>query len=318
MEGLTTAIILILIVVGVILAVYFGRRYQAKKILLIASPTVKKSIKWKTSQRNELVCYIAASLNELQEIEDDNLYFQETISWNNNRIRKDSKVVNKCVYSVLGIDEEGKKDILGIWIGENESAAFWTTIFNELKNRGVKDILIACHDNLSGFSNALSTVFPKTENQLCIIHMIRNSTKFVSYKDIKPIMADLKKVYGAVNEEAALYALEEFKEKWDSKYPQIYKMWESNWTDLSGFFKYPTEMRRLIYTTNAVEGFHRMLRKFTKTKTNFPTDDSLKKSIYLSVKEISKKWNNPVRDWGKIIGQFMMFFEERFGEIRTA
>ena len=234
------------------------------------------------------------------------------------KVRKDSKVVNKCVYSVLGIDEEGKKDILGIWIGENESAAFWTTIFNELKNRGVKDILIACHDNLSGFSNALSTVFPKTENQLCIIHMIRNSTKFVSYKDIKPIMADLKKVYGAVNEEAALYALEEFKEKWDSKYPQIYKMWESNWTDLSGFFKYPTEMRRLIYTTNAVEGFHRMLRKFTKTKTNFPTDDSLKKSIYLSVKEISKKWNNPVRDWGKIIGQFMMFFEERFGEIRTA
>lgn len=205
-----------------------------------------------------------------------------------------------------------------ITVGENESAAFWTTIFNELKNRGVKDILIACHDNLSGFSNALSTVFPKTENQLCIIHMIRNSTKFVSYKDIKPIMADLKKVYGAVNEEAALYALEEFKEKWDSKYPQIYKMWESNWTDLSGFFKYPTEMRRLIYTTNAVEGFHRMLRKFTKTKTNFPTDDSLKKSIYLSVKEISKKWNNPVRDWGKIIGQFMMFFEERFGEIRTA
>ena len=131
-------------------------------------------------------------------------------------------------------------------------------------------------------------------------------------------MADLKQVYGAVNEEAALYALEEFKEKWDSKYPQIYKMWESNWTDLSGFFKYPTEMRRLIYTTNAVEGFHRMLRKFTKTKTNFPTDDSLKKSIYLSVKEISKKWNNPVRDWGKIIGQFMMFFEERFDEIRTA
>ncbi len=151
------------------------------------------------------------------------------------KVRKDSKIVNKCVYSVLGIDEEGRKDILGIWIGENESAAFWTTILNELKNRGVKDILIACHDNLSGFANALSTVFPKTENQLCIIHMIRNSTKFVSYKDLKPIMADLKKVYGAVNEEAALYAPEEFKDKWNSKYPQIYKMWEANWTDLSGF-----------------------------------------------------------------------------------
>ena len=234
------------------------------------------------------------------------------------KVKKDGKVINKCVYSVLGVDSEGKKDILGIWISETESAAFWTTVFNELKNRGVKDILIACHDNLSGFANALETVFPKTENQLCIIHMIRNSTKFVSYKDIKAVMADLKKIYGAVSEEAALYALEEFKEKWDSKYPQIYKSWYANWGDLSGFFKYPAEMRRLIYTTNAVEGFHRMLRKFTKTKTNFPTDDSLKKSIYLSVKEISKKWNQPVQNWGIIIGQFMIFYEERFAEAHVA
>jgi putative transposase len=228
------------------------------------------------------------------------------------KVKKDGKVINKCIYSVLGIDADGKKDILGIWISETESAAFWTTVFNELKNRGVKDILIACHDNLSGFANALSTVFPKTENQLCIIHMLRNSTKYVSYKELKPIMADLKKIYGAVSEEAAMYALEEFGEKWNGKYPQIYKMWSSNWTDLAGFFKYPEEMRRLIYTTNAVEGFHRMLRKFTKTKTNYPTDDSLRKSIYLSVQEISKKWYQPVRDWGIIVGQFMMFFEDRF------
>ena len=234
------------------------------------------------------------------------------------KVRKDGKIINKCVYSVLGIDLEGKKDIFGIWISDNESASFWTTIFNELKNRGVKDILIACHDNLAGFGNALATVFPKTENQLCIIHMLRNSTKFVAYKDLKSVMAGLKKVYGAVNEETALFALEEFKEKWDKKYPQIYKMWESNWNDLCGFFKYPEEMRRLIYTTNAVEGFHRMLRKYTKTKINFPGDDSLKKSIYLSVKEISKKWYNSVRDWGKILGQFMIFFEERFKGIRTA
>ena len=232
------------------------------------------------------------------------------------KVRKDGKVINKCLYSVLGIDMEGKKDILGIWISESESASFWTTVFNELKNRGVKDILIACHDNLPGFSNALATVFPKTENQLCIIHMIRNSTKFVSYKDLKSVISDLKKIYGAISEEEALYALEEFKKKWEGKYPQIHRMWESNWGDLSGFFKYPEEMRRLIYTTNAVEGFHRMLRKFTKTKTNFPSDDSLRKSVYLSVKEISKKWNNPVRDWGKILGQFMMFYEERFIGIR--
>jgi len=234
------------------------------------------------------------------------------------KVKKDGKVITKCVYSVLGVDTDGKKDILGIWISETESASFWTTVFNELKNRGVQDILIACHDNLSGFSNALETVFPRTENQLCIIHQIRNSTKHVSYKDLKPIMADLKKIYGAVSEDAALYALEEFREKWDGKYPQIYKSWESNWTDLSGFFKYPDEMRRLIYTTNAVEGFHRMLRKFTKTKTNFPTDDALRKSIFLSVREISKKWNQPVRNWGIIIGQFMIFYEERFAEAHVA
>jgi len=236
----------------------------------------------------------------------------------NYKVKKDGKVINKCVYSVLGIDTDGKKDILGIWISETESASFWTVVFNEMRNRGVKDILIACHDNLSGFSNALTTAFPKAENQLCIIHMIRNSTKYVSYKEIKEVMADLKKIYGAVSEEAALYALEEFHEKWSGKYPQIYKSWEANWTDLSGFFKYPEEMRRLIYTTNTVEGFHRMLRKFTKTKTNFPTDDALRKSIYLSVREISRKWNQPIHNWGIIIGQFMMFYEERFTDIRIA
>lgn len=232
----------------------------------------------------------------------------------NFKVKKDGKVINKCVYSVLGVDADGKKDILGIWISESESAAFWTTVFNEMKNRGVRDILIACHDNLSGFANALATVFPKTENQLCIIHMIRNSTKHVSYKDLKAVMADLKKIYGAVSEDAAMFALEEFSERWSGKYPQIYKSWEANWVNLAGFFKYPHEMRRLIYTTNAVEGFHRMLRKFTKTKTNFPTDEALRKSIYLSIKEIEKKWYNPIRDWGVIIGQFMVFYEERFAK----
>jgi len=234
------------------------------------------------------------------------------------KVRKDSKVIKKCAYSVLGVNMDGRKEILGIWISETESASFYTTIFNDLKNRGVKDILIACHDNLSGFGNALETVFPKTESQLCIIHMIRNSTKYVAYKDIKAVMAGLKKVYGAPDEEAALYALEELREDWGKKYPQMLKTWDDNWSDLSCFFKYPGELRRLIYTTNAVEGFHRMLRKFTKTKTVYPTDDALKKSIYLSIQEISKKWYLPVRDWGIIIGQFIIFFEERFVGIRTA
>jgi putative transposase len=227
------------------------------------------------------------------------------------KVRKDSRVVNKCLYSVLGVNLEGHKEILGMWLSDNESASFWTTVCNELKNRGVEDILIVCRDNLSGFSSAIETVFPKTEQQLCIIHQIRNSTKYVSYKDRKPVMADLKKVYGAPTMEDAEYHLEELRETWDKKYPQIFRSWNTNWAELSTYFKYPQEVRRLIYTNNAVEGFHRMLRKFTKTKGVYPTDDALRKSVYLSVQEISKKWSMPIRDWGIIMGQLMIFFEER-------
>jgi putative transposase len=234
------------------------------------------------------------------------------------KVRKDSKVINKCVYTVLGINTDGKKEILGIWISENESASFWATVVNEMKNRGINDILIACHDNLNGLSTAINSVFPKTEQQLCIIHQIRNSTKYVSYKDLKPIMVDLKKVYQAPCEEDAQYHLLEFAEKWDKKYPQITKSWRDNWSELSSYFKYPDDIRRLIYTTNAVEGFHRMLRKFTKTKTTFPGDDALKKSVYLSIKEIERKWGLPVRDWGIIMGQISIFFEERLAGNKIA
>lgn len=234
------------------------------------------------------------------------------------KVKKDSKVINKCAYTVLGVTMDGMKEILGIWISETESASFWTTVCNELKNRGVSDILISCHDNLSGLSTAINTVFPKTEQQLCIIHQIRNSTKYVSYKDLKPIMADLKAIYKATSEDDALYHLEAFSEKWGKKYPQISKSWNDNWLELATFFKYPEEVRRLIYTTNAVEGFHRMLRKFTKTKTTFPSDDSLKKSIYLSIDEIAKKWSMPIRDWGIITGQLIVFFEDRLTKKPTA
>jgi len=231
------------------------------------------------------------------------------------KVRKDSRIINKCVYSVLGIDMEGKKDILGIWISENESASFWASVCNDLKNRGVTDILITCRDNLSGFSSAIAATFPKTEQQLCIIHQIRNSTKYVSYKDLKPLMTDLKLVYGAPNLDDAEYRLEEFSEKWDSKYPQISKSWRENWMELSTYFKYPQEVRTLIYTTNAVEGFHRMLRKYTKTKTIYPTDEAVRKSVYLSIQEITKKWSMPIRNWGTIIGQLMIFFEDRFNNV---
>lgn len=227
------------------------------------------------------------------------------------KVRKDAKVINRCCYSVLGIGMDGRKDILGIWLSDNESASFWTSVCNDLRNRGVQDILIACRDNLSGFSAAIETVFPQAEQQLCVIHQIRNSTKYVPYKDIKAVMADLKRVYGAPTLDDAEYRLAEFGEKWGKKYPQIIKSWEQNWAELSTYFKYPEEVRRLIYTTNAVEGFHRMLRKYTKTKTIYPTDDSVKKSVYLSIMEISKKWSMPVRDWGIIIGQLMIFFEDR-------
>jgi len=225
--------------------------------------------------------------------------------------RKDSQIINKCIYSVLGMDMEGQKEILGCWISENESASFYASICSDLKKRGVTDIFIACHDNLTGLGEAINAVFPKTKQQLCIVHQIRNSLKFVPYKDRKAICADLKKIYGAVNLDDAEYAKEEFREKWDKKYPAILRSWDDNWAELTTFFEYPEQIRHLIYTTNAVEAYHRMVRKFTKTKAIFPTDDSIRKVIFLSVKEIAKKWTVPARDWGMIYSQIMIFFADR-------
>ena len=225
--------------------------------------------------------------------------------------RKDNKIITKCVYSVLGINMEGQKEILGTWISENESASFYASICSDLKNRGVTDIFIACHDNLTGLCDAINAIFPKTKNQLCIVHQIRNSCKFVPYKDRKAVCADLKKIYSAVNLDDAEYAKEEFRDKWYKKYPNILKSWDKNWAELTTFFEYPEEIRKIIYTTNAVESYHRMVRKFTKSKAIFPTDDSIRKVIYMSVCEITKKWIMPVRDWGLAYQQFAIFFEDR-------
>lgn len=205
------------------------------------------------------------------------------------KVRKENRIVNKAAYSVLGINMSGQKDILGIWIGENESASFWLGVCNDLKNRGVEDILIACKDELSGFSEAINTVFPQTEIQLCVIHQIRNSLKYVPYKEQKELMADLKQVYQALTMEEAELAFEIFKEKWGKKHPIIIRSWENNWLELTAYFKYPYEIRRIIYTTNVIEGYHRQLRKVTKTKTAYPTDEALKKIIYLATIEASKK-----------------------------
>jgi putative transposase len=226
--------------------------------------------------------------------------------------RKDNQIINKCVYTVLGIDMEGRKDILGTWISENESATFYASICSDLKKRGVEDIFIACHDNLKGLGEAINAIFSRTKQQLCIVHQVRNSAKFVPYKDRRAVCADLKKIYGAVNIDDAEYAKEEFREKWDKKYPSIMRSWDKNWAELTTFFEYPQEIRKLVYTSNAVEGYHRMVRKFTKTKAIFPTDDSIRKVVYMSVMEIQKKWSLPIRDWGLVYSQIMIYFEDRF------
>jgi transposase-like protein len=227
------------------------------------------------------------------------------------KVRKDNRIINKAAYSVLGITVEGQKEILGIWIGEHESASFWLGVCNDLKSRGVEDILIACKDGLTGFSEAINTVFPKTSIQLCVIHQIRNTFKYVSYKDQRKLIGDLKHVYQALTLEEAEFAFEEFKEKWGKKYPVVIRSWESNWLELTTYFSYPYEIRRLIYTTNPVEAYHRQLRKVTKTKTAYPTDDSLRKIVYLATVEISKKWTMPVKNWAECISQFAIQFEDR-------
>ena len=229
-------------------------------------------------------------------------------------VRSEGQIVKKAVYIALGINLDGKKDVLGMWVGENESAKYWTTVLNGLKNRGVEDIFIACTDNLTGFSAAIEAVFPKTEIQNCIIHQLRNSSKYVSYKDIKELMADLRSVYAAVDEPAALDALDAFSTKWETKYPKISRSWRENWANLSTYFKYPQEVRRLIYTTNSIEGFNRQLRKVTKTRSVFPTDDSLFKMLYLAMVDITKKWTGRQRDWSKIHAQLSIYFAERMPE----
>lgn len=226
-------------------------------------------------------------------------------------VRDNGIVTKKAAYVAIGTDLEGKKDVLGIWLGANESAKYWLSVLNGLKNRGVSDILIASVDGLTGFVDAINTAFPKTEVQRCIIHQIRSSCRYVSYKDIKQFTADLKPVYKAPTEEIALAALDEFEEKWGKKYPLGVKSWRVNWNELSTMFKYPPEIRKLIYTTNAIENFNRQLRKVTKTKSAFVSDDALMKLLYLTTMQIVDKWTMPIRNWGMILDNLMVYFGDR-------
>ena len=226
-------------------------------------------------------------------------------------VREDNRTVKKAVYVAIGIRLDGTKEVMGMWIGGNESAKYWLGVLNEIRNRGVEDIMIISVDGLTGFVDAIGAVFPKAEVQRCIVHQIRYTTKFINYKDIKPFMKNLKAVYQAPTEEIALENLDILEENWGKKYPSSIASWRNNWPQLSTYFKYPSEIRKIIYTTNSIENFNRGLRKVTKTKSVFPTDDALFKSIYLAMADITKKWTGTAWNWGQTLDQLMIYFNDR-------
>jgi transposase-like protein len=229
-------------------------------------------------------------------------------------IKSDGQVKNRAVYTMLGIDLEGNKDCLGIWIGGSESAKYWLPIFNELQQRGVKDILIFSSDNLPGISGAIEASFPRAEIQKCIVHQVRNSLKHVSYKERKAMAEDLKLIYTAQTEKEGFAQLESFAGKWNSQYPHVSKSWYSNWGELSTFFKYPEDLRRLIYTTNPIESLHSNMKKVAKKSTVFPNETALTKLLFLAIRNLTKRWTLRVRAWPKIYPQLLVFFEEILAE----
>ena len=227
------------------------------------------------------------------------------------KVRDEGHVINKAAYLAIGVRLDGTKDILGIWLEKEEGAKFWLKVITELQSRGLKDIFIACVDGLKGFPDAIESVFPATQIQVCIVHMVRNSMQYVSWKDRKKLVTDLKCIYQAVTEEQALDALTALEQKWDGRYPMIAKSWRNNWTRLSPFFVYPTEIRRAIYTTNAIESLNNSLRKVTKNRGAFPNDEAAIKLLYMALRNIMKKWTMPIRGWGTAINQMSIIFENR-------
>ncbi|MBH2760777.1 IS256 family transposase [Serratia ureilytica] len=230
------------------------------------------------------------------------------------KVRQNGSVINKAVFLALGINTEGQKELLGMWLAENEGAKFWLSVLTELKNRGLQDILIACVDGLKGFPDAINSVFPQTHIQLCIIHMVRNSLKYVSWKDYKAVTSGLKTVYQAPTEESALMALDAFAKVWDDKYPQISKSWRAHWENLNTLFSYPPDIRKAIYTTNAIESLNSVIRAAIKKRKVFPTDDSVRKVIYLAIKDASKKWSMPIQNWRLAMSRFIIEFGDRLSD----
>jgi transposase-like protein len=227
------------------------------------------------------------------------------------KVRENSKVINKTIYIAIGLKQDGKKEVLGLWLGKNESSSFWMSVLTDIKARGVEDILITATDNLNGFTDTIKTIFPNSATQICVVHQIRNSSKYVVWKDKKEFAKDLKQIYAAPTKQAAEAALEDMDKKWNDKYAYAIKSWRENWDELSTFFDFPVEIRKIIYTTNIIENLNGKIRKYTKNKLSFPTDDAVLKSVYLAVNEITKRWNMPIRNWGVILNQFLVKFENR-------
>jgi putative transposase len=241
----------------------------------------------------------------------ERIYFTVWMDAISIKVKDNGKVNNKSVYMIIGLNKDGKKEVLGMWINVTESASFWMSVLTDLKARGTEDILIACTDNLKGFTEAIKAIFPKTDTQLCIVHQIRNSIRYVVWNDKKEFTRELKEVYNAANKEAAWDNLQAFKEKWGKKYPHAILSWERNWDNLTAFFEYPLEIRKMIYTTNTIESMNSTIRKYTKTKVIFPDDTAALKAIYLSINIIERKWTNQIRNWGIVLNQFLIKFENR-------
>lgn len=227
------------------------------------------------------------------------------------KVRENSKVVNKTIYIAVGLKRDGYKEVLGMWLGKNESAAYWMSVLTDMKARGLQDILITATDNLNGFTQTIRSVFPASATQICVVHQIRNSCRYVVWKDKKEFSRDMKDIYAAPTRQAALAALESLESKWNSKYSYAIKSWRLNWDELTVFFDFPLEIRQIIYTTNLIENLNGKIRKYTKNKLSFPNDDAVLKSVYLALREASKKWTMPIRNWGMILNQFLTIFEDR-------
>jgi len=227
------------------------------------------------------------------------------------KVRSNGKIVNKTVYLVIGLNTKGRKELLGMWINETENASFWMNVLSEIKQRGVNDILIACTDNLKGLTQAIKASFPEVVSQLCIVHQIRNSLRFITYKDKREFMADLKAIYATINIESAQEAMNKLESKWNQKYPHVIKSWLKNWDELTAYFNFPKEIRTIMYTTNIIESLNSLVRKFTRNKTMFPDDNALKKAVYLAIQQASKKWTNPIRNWPLIANQFTILYQDR-------